>query len=200
MNYVLPKLFRSKYGKDACLDLEPVSITYNAGFYIQRGSLKGIIDHESQLYEIFFPEKTMILDEGYRLYPSYDMIYWDSKYQTTMATKGWKLISLEENTISICCMYLPDHDDDIVTILKNNHVYTKVDRTNSISLYSVNLVDEQTSLFFPQDNFLCVVKGRISINNDLKRQRTWIRSTKDQTLNIVNENHEQSIVFLFKPR
>lgn len=199
MQYELPKLFRTRYDKDAVLEVSPGIIYYSSGFYIQKGSMKGVITSKNNtVVEIDFPEKTLILDEGYKLYPNDELIRWDSDYQSLMVLNGWKLVSQEEGTISICLLQGLEKDEEIINIVKNDHVYRKINKENAVYAYSVRVIQTELNLNLPENHLVCVAKGKVTINGKERNQRFWARSTGEQELNIVNMANDESIIFLSK--
>jgi hypothetical protein len=203
MNYQFPRIVRSKYFNSAVIDVSGLTISYSAGFYIQKGKMKGIISSiNNEVIEIDFPEKSLILDEGYKIYPSDDLIPWNDEYQPLMVSNGWKLISQENDTISICLVYTPTlenaSEDELIYIFKNQHVYKKPDDQSLVYAYSAKTIKTEITIDFPKDHFLCVAKGRISVNGVEKKQRNWIKSSKNQSFNLVNLDNDESIIFLSK--
>jgi len=202
MQYTFPTLVRTKFDKDYILIVDPENIIrYSAGFYIQKGSMKGVVDlPDGTIVEIDFPEKSFILDEGYKLYPSDELIPWDNSYLGLMITKGWKLVAQEQDTITVCLIHNLNKEDDIISILNNQFVAIKADLPNSLWAYSVKQITGEHQVFVPENHFIVVARGRCTINGVEKKQKSWVRSSKNQVLTIMNQDENESIIFLSKTK
>ena len=198
MNYEFPSIIRTKFEKDFVLNVTPDVIKDTAGFYIQKGSMKGSIIYNDKEIKIDFPEKSLLLDEGYKLFPSDELIEWDNEYQAKIVLEqGWKLIVQEDNTITICLVSIPE--DNVIDIVSNKgHIYRKNDKINLFRTYSVKVISTETQIEFPKDHWLCLAKGKVNINGLSRKSKYWANSSKDQILNIVNEDSDESVIFLSK--
>lgn len=198
-NHEFPIVFRTKFQKDFVLDVTPDVIKDTAGFYIQKGSMKGTIVHGDREILIDFPEKSLLVDEGYKIYPSDELIEWDNEYQAKIVLNhGWKLTVQEDNTITICLVTVPEETNIIDIVNSNGHIYRKNDKPNLFRTYSVKVVSTEAEINFPKDHWMCLAKGKVNINGATRKAKYWAKSSKDQILNVVNTDSDESVIFLSK--
>lgn len=66
--------------------------------------------------------------------------------------------------------------------------------------YSVKQITGEHQVFVPENHFIVVARGRCTINGVEKKQKSWVRSSKNQVLTIVNQDENESIIFLSKTK
>lgn len=199
MKFNIPRLYRSKFSLNSILDVTPAVRHYSAGFYIEKGSMKGIMQSDNEFLYFNFPEKTLILDEGYLNCEDNSFVKWSPEVYV-MILNGWKLIAQEENTTTICLFYNINNDDELVHLMMGQNIFQKVNLENALYTYDVKTIKTEMNLSMQENDFICVARGKIKINGLEKKQKEWVRSTNAQQFNIVNMSDNESIIFLSKPR
>lgn len=205
----LPRIYVGKISKDGVIDVNPeLVIPFMGGFFITSGSFKGEIsvgNSQQKIDEILFPTNTLILDEGYKTQSEGPLIEWTKNQFQSMSKNGWKLIAIEDST-SVCFNYALDFNffggklqTNLETMPAKKGSVKKMPYRDYPQVYDFYLIKKQQNIFLQKNHLMVLVKGTASINNQEKKGKTWLKSSKDQEIQILNKNeNEEVLIFILK--
>ncbi len=176
------------------------------GTYVSQGSFKAFCKSDNYEDE-FIATKGMLMIPGfYKNSGDHDFIELDDKHFQTSCTTGWNLTALEENSIINCVHYPLREELNVVntTKLPGKKLKTwsfsmlRIRAEDTLMLSNVYTIKDTQELFFPKDNYLMVVSGKILINSIEKKKKSWTLSSKDQTVTVEDASGKESLVFLLE--
>lgn len=208
-----PSLIRTRFKKDARVDMIPdVEMPKNTGIYLEKGNFIGA--HDSKTF--FLEEGTIIINGHYKKKDDLNFTTFDEKDYIASHNQGWSLTAVDDNS-SILCTYYTGQDVSIIRAestavstlteypeeLDNTISYTnwskhfpRVSQEESLTLSHAYKTEESIDFVFPKDYYLVVAKGNAAINDQPKSFKTWIQSSKNQTINLKSLDGNEVLVFL----
>lgn len=205
---VLPTIFRTKVDLDKNLVMGPSDyLPKCGGTYIEKGKFKAFYKSEESYEELFFEEGTVMIPGYYKPKGHEHFIAIPGNHYLESCKYGWNLTSMEPGSIIDCAYYMQETPKSTWTNITKvprqgiriwkNPIY-RVHANESMILSDAVWVNEETSLMFPKDWYMVVVKGKVSIKGLEREKRTWMNSSKDQEIQIKNLSDKDSLLFLLQ--
>lgn len=205
----LPTIYKSKFKKDKILIMNPIEyLPRCGGTYIERGTFKSFYKFEKDYEEVIFEEGTIMIPGFYKPPTSSIFIEMPKDHYIKSCQYGWNLISLEDDSI-LRCIFYPSNDKPYSipvnsTLIPGEKIknwdtfINRISHDQSLTLCNAICINEEKEIFFPKNFYLVVVNGNVLINGNEKVKKKWIKSTKNQQINIKNNQENNSLIFLLE--
>ncbi len=202
-------IYRTRFDQDKNLFMHQIEyLPRCGGTFIEKGRFKSFYKSEDSYEEIIFDEGTVMIPGYYKPRDHHSFIEIPDDHYLQSCKHGWNLTSLEAGSI-IDCVFYPIGNYPISGIHQTTRVpgrglriwkepILRVPASESLTLSDAIFISDKTTLFFPKDWFIVVVKGGVRMNGMEKKKRTWINSSKDQEIIIENMSDKDSLIFLLQ--
>lgn len=207
-----PTIYRTKFKKGIDMFLDPVSHSpRNMGFYIEKGNfIASYKSEEGRRIAFNMEQGTIVVSSHMKKKHEKEFSSYGNEHYVNAVTKGWSIESNEDNSVIICFFY-PNDDvetelsDEIFvpsytkdTLNKLPKPFAKLPHDECLTLADVVQTVDEVEISFPKDYYLYIVKGPAVINGVEKTKKSWIVSSKDQSIKIKSPSDKEVIVFLSK--
>lgn len=205
----LATIYRSRFDKDKNLFMHPFEyLPRCGGTFIEKGKFKASYKSEDSYEEVVVDEGTVMIPGYYKPKGHTDFIEMPDNHYLRSCVHGWNLTSLEGGSILDCVFYPIGHYPHTSAVMTTRvpgkgtrvwkNVLPRILSSESLTLSDAVWVKQQTTMFFPKDWYIVIVKGNVLINDHEKKKREWINSSKDQEIQIQNLSDKDSLIFLLQ--